>query len=220
MFGALSVHARAFESCPRDEAGATLAGENLLTRVVGRPDDQSTVGASRELHMPNISAGKGVPYPRIPGGQHGLAPELVRADQLARIHAAMVQAAAERGYVATTVEDVISRAGVSRRTFYEHYENRQDCLLAACDIVLAGWMREWGRSLTRRPSAMPWTTSELACGLLYTRSLSSSSAIRSGPSDPTAQTLATARATVCPSPIRTLRLSKSIHPASASSRLR
>jgi AcrR family transcriptional regulator len=79
-------------------------------------------------------------FARIPRGQHGLAPELVSADQCARLHAAMVQTVAESGYVNSTVEDVLSRAGVSRRTFYEHYENKQDCFLGACDEVLAHWM--------------------------------------------------------------------------------
>ena len=78
-------------------------------------------------------------YARIPRGQHGLAPELVSADQRARLNAAMVQVVAESGYAATTVEDVLSRAGVSRRTFYEHYENMQECFVAACDEVLAHW---------------------------------------------------------------------------------
>jgi AcrR family transcriptional regulator len=71
-----------------------------------------------------------------------LAPELVSADQRARLHAAMVQLVAESGYLSTTVEAVLSRAGVSRRTFYEHYENKQDCFLGACDEVLAHWMTQ------------------------------------------------------------------------------
>ena len=92
--------------------------------------------------MSSAPTGEGVPYRRIPGGQHGLAPEAVRADQLARIHAAMVRAAATSGYLATTVEDVKALAGVSRRTFYENYDNKLDCLLASCDVVVSGWMRE------------------------------------------------------------------------------
>jgi AcrR family transcriptional regulator len=81
-------------------------------------------------------------YARIPRGQHGLAPELVSADQRARLNAAMVQVVAESGYAATTVEDVLSGAGVSRRTFYEHYENLQECFVAACGEVSAHWRRE------------------------------------------------------------------------------
>jgi AcrR family transcriptional regulator len=78
-------------------------------------------------------------FVRIPAGQHGLSSELVSADQRARLDAATVQAVAESGYIQTTVEDVISRAGVSRRTFYELYDNKQECFIAACDEVLRDW---------------------------------------------------------------------------------
>jgi AcrR family transcriptional regulator len=37
---------------------------------------------------------------------------------------------AERGYHKTTIEHIVKRAGVSRGTFYENFEGREDCLLA------------------------------------------------------------------------------------------
>jgi AcrR family transcriptional regulator len=46
---------------------------------------------------------------------------------------AMVDAVAEKGYVRVSVADVIERAGVSRKTFYEQFTNKQDCFLAAYD---------------------------------------------------------------------------------------
>jgi AcrR family transcriptional regulator len=81
-------------------------------------------------------------FPRIPRGQQGLTPELVSADQRARLNAAMVQVAAGEGYLQSTVEDVLARAAVSRRTFYEHYDNKQQCFLAALDDVLGDWWRQ------------------------------------------------------------------------------
>jgi AcrR family transcriptional regulator len=84
----------------------------------------------------------GAAFPRIPSGQHGLAPELVSADQRARLHAAIVQVVAATDYAATTVEDVLTRAGVSRRTFYELYENKLACFLAAVDDVAADWVHQ------------------------------------------------------------------------------
>jgi AcrR family transcriptional regulator len=48
----------------------------------------------------------------------------------------MVQAVNERGVVATTISDLVARAGISRRTFYEHFENKEDCLLATYDGVV------------------------------------------------------------------------------------
>ncbi len=47
-----------------------------------------------------------------------------------RILAAMAEIVAKRGYQGTTIELIVKRAGVSRATFYEHFENREDCLLA------------------------------------------------------------------------------------------
>lgn len=42
----------------------------------------------------------------------------------------MAQAVAAKGYADTTIADVVREAGVSRRTFYEHFNTRADCLIA------------------------------------------------------------------------------------------
>lgn len=55
----------------------------------------------------------------------------VSASQRARMLDAVVQAVADRGYASVTVSDVVGVAGVSRRTFYEHFADKQDCFLAA-----------------------------------------------------------------------------------------
>jgi AcrR family transcriptional regulator len=47
--------------------------------------------------------------------------------------AAMAGAVGEKGYGAVAVADVIARAGVSRKTFYEHFDNKEECFLAAYD---------------------------------------------------------------------------------------
>jgi AcrR family transcriptional regulator len=41
-----------------------------------------------------------------------------------------VELVAKRGYRGTTVEQIVKRAGVARVTFYENFDNREDCLLA------------------------------------------------------------------------------------------
>lgn len=46
----------------------------------------------------------------------------------------MAAAVAQRGYGRVSVADVIARAGVSRKTFYEHFANKQECFLAAYDF--------------------------------------------------------------------------------------
>jgi AcrR family transcriptional regulator len=43
--------------------------------------------------------------------------------------------------VATTISDLVARAGISRRTFYEHFANKEECLLATYDAVVEGEVR-------------------------------------------------------------------------------
>jgi AcrR family transcriptional regulator len=45
----------------------------------------------------------------------------------------MVEIVAKRGYHGATIEHIVKRAGVSRLTFYEYFENREQCLLARFD---------------------------------------------------------------------------------------
>ena len=58
------------------------------------------------------------------------------ASQRGRLVDAMAQMVAEKGYPATTVADVVERAGVSRRTFYEQFADKEACFLAAYDVGL------------------------------------------------------------------------------------
>jgi AcrR family transcriptional regulator len=63
--------------------------------------------------------------------------ERVSAIQRSRMLVALVEVAAERGVAAASVAHIVERAGVSRRTFYELFEDREDCFLAAFDHALA-----------------------------------------------------------------------------------
>jgi AcrR family transcriptional regulator len=69
----------------------------------------------------------------LPRGPHNLTRDDVLASQRERMIRAMAAAVAEKGYVATTVGDVVAGAGVSRKTFYEHFRDKEDCFLAAFD---------------------------------------------------------------------------------------
>jgi AcrR family transcriptional regulator/DNA-binding MarR family transcriptional regulator len=62
--------------------------------------------------------------------------------QRSRLLAAAVGAVEESGYAHTTVEQITSRARVSRRTFYELFENREACLAALFEDVVAAVERE------------------------------------------------------------------------------
>jgi AcrR family transcriptional regulator len=66
---------------------------------------------------------------RLPAGDARFQAELLSHDQRGRILVAMADVVAKRGYQNTTIEHIVKRAAVSRATFYEHFENLEDCLL-------------------------------------------------------------------------------------------
>jgi AcrR family transcriptional regulator len=78
---------------------------------------------------------------RFPAGVRTLPPDLVKAVQRERLLAAMIGAVTEIGYNTLTVQNVLARAGISRPTFYEQFEDKEDCFLAAFDAA-AGRMIE------------------------------------------------------------------------------
>jgi AcrR family transcriptional regulator len=72
------------------------------------------------------------PKPRqLPSGRHGLPRDAVVAQQRRRMIDAVAAVLRRKGFVAMTVEDIAAQAGVSRRTFYEHFSDKTDCFLAA-----------------------------------------------------------------------------------------
>lgn len=73
----------------------------------------------------------------LPSGRHSLTRDTVLASQRGRLLDAMAEAVAEHGYGATTIAHVVSGAGVSRKTFYEHFSDKQDCFLAMYDTGIA-----------------------------------------------------------------------------------
>lgn len=58
--------------------------------------------------------------------------------QRERLLDATSRAVSELGYPGLTVAAILQRAGVSRKTFYEHFSDKEECFLAAYDIVTAG----------------------------------------------------------------------------------
>lgn len=78
---------------------------------------------------------------RFPAGVRTLPADLVKAIQRERLLVAMTEAVTEIGYNTLTVQNVLTRAGISRPTFYEQFEDKEDCFLAAFDASAAR-MRE------------------------------------------------------------------------------
>jgi AcrR family transcriptional regulator len=78
---------------------------------------------------------------RFPAGVRTLPSDLVKAVQRERLLAAMIGTVTETGYNTLTVQNVLARAGISRPTFYEQFDDKEDCFLAAFDASAAR-MRE------------------------------------------------------------------------------
>jgi AcrR family transcriptional regulator len=111
------------------------------------------MSSNLQLRRGEVQGWRGEPLPR---GRHKLAPDDVRASQRERLVRAMVETVAERSYEATTVPDVVARARVSRNAFYEFFEDKTDCFIAACDAAAADMLdallslvseRDWVQAL-------------------------------------------------------------------------
>jgi AcrR family transcriptional regulator len=105
---------------PRRSSGAA-AGYSLPVAVRRK---ETAVGAGPELGP-------------LPGGHHGLSPEQVAESQRERLLGAVAEAVAAKGYAATTISDIVTAASVSSRAFYENFDSKEQCFLAAFDAVIA-----------------------------------------------------------------------------------
>jgi AcrR family transcriptional regulator len=70
------------------------------------------------------------------GGRSRISRDQVSEIQRARLLTAASDALEEVGYPRMTVAEVISRAGVSRKTFYDAFANREDCFLAVLEETI------------------------------------------------------------------------------------
>jgi AcrR family transcriptional regulator len=71
-----------------------------------------------------------------------------------RLLAAMAESIRAGGFQGTTVADVVRRARTSRRTFYQHFEDREGCYLALFDVVTERVLDVIGEAGTGEG---PWT---------------------------------------------------------------
>ena len=73
----------------------------------------------------------------LPAGRHGYSREQVAHHQRERLIAGLAAAVAEQGYAAVTLTDITRQAKVSRRVFYANFESKEQCFLAAFEVVVA-----------------------------------------------------------------------------------
>ncbi|HEX3323751.1 MAG TPA: TetR/AcrR family transcriptional regulator [Solirubrobacterales bacterium] len=77
----------------------------------------------------------------LPAGRHGFSREQVAHNQRERLIAGLASAVAEHGYRAVTIGHITKEAKVSRRVFYANFEGKDECFLAAFEVVV-GHIRE------------------------------------------------------------------------------
>jgi AcrR family transcriptional regulator len=96
-----------------------------------------------------------------PVGRERLPRTVMEEHQRSRVLAAAAETIAKRGYNSTTVDHIVAAAGIGVGTFYDLFENKQDCFLRAYERILAA-ARE--RIAAAIPRDRPW--SEQACAAL------------------------------------------------------
>ena len=67
---------------------------------------------------------------QLASGRHGLSRDEVATNQKQRLFKALGEVMGTKGYSNTTVDDLIKHAGVSRATFYQHFDSKLDCFMA------------------------------------------------------------------------------------------
>jgi AcrR family transcriptional regulator len=72
----------------------------------------------------------------VPLGRHGLAPDVVAQHQRDRLFEATVELVAKRGYRDTSIDHIVKSARVGYVAFYDFFEGKEDCFLAAFDRIV------------------------------------------------------------------------------------
>ena len=98
------------------------------------------------------------------GGRHSLTPDMVAFNQRERLLAGLAATVAEHGYAKATIAQITEAASVSRRTFYENFQSKDECFLAAygaLDDYLATLMEEATESESEWPDRVAATFTAL-----------------------------------------------------------
>lgn len=117
---ALEVAARLRVDLPLAASALVTEAEQLLDRDV-EVEPLEAEGAD----SPTLS--------KLPPGRHGLPRDFVLENQRARLLAGTARAVYDHGYAAATIEQITAAAAVSRRTFYEHFDGKDQAVAAMVD---------------------------------------------------------------------------------------
>jgi len=96
-----------------------------------------------------------------PVGRRPLSREVMAQHQRDRVLAAASEVIAKRGYNATTVDHIVSAAGIGVGTFYELFDNKEDCFLQTYERIVVEAREEVAGAIV---ADRPWA--EQACAAL------------------------------------------------------
>jgi AcrR family transcriptional regulator len=106
----------------------------------------------------------------LPRGRHRLPREVRAQHQRDRLIAGVATAIAEHGYGNVTVEHVIGAAGVSRSTFYENFENKDEAVLVAHEAIFERFLGIVFRACNAAPEWPSKVKSVICAALDYAAS--------------------------------------------------
>jgi TetR/AcrR family transcriptional regulator len=126
------------------QRGTKKLGESMSSSSRASSGRDERIGRSSSAPPPLAPL-----YKRLPHGPHRLDRRQVVRHQRARIYGAMVEAVASSGYQETSVKQVVALAGVSRRSFYEQFANKEECFLATFDLLAGRGVKQLSKAYMR-----------------------------------------------------------------------
>jgi AcrR family transcriptional regulator len=99
-----------------------------------RSASKALLPGSAERDLMALQGSSPVERLRIPRGRHRLPAGVVTRSQRLRLIYATAEVTMSKGYLKTTVADLVAAAGVSREVFYEHFTDKQHAFLEALDF--------------------------------------------------------------------------------------
>jgi AcrR family transcriptional regulator len=117
--------------------------------------------------------------PKLPRHRHNLPRDVVRQTQAERLVRAAAEVVAAKGYRATTIADIVKKAGVSTKTFYDLFADKEAALCAVydgVDAIIEGYVEARAAAGAIDPrlalhAAVAFVLDRLAADTTYTRLL-------------------------------------------------
>jgi AcrR family transcriptional regulator len=93
----------------------------------------------------------------VPRGRHAPPLEVRQDRQRARLFAAASVVFARGGYADATAEAIAREAGMSKATFYEHFSNKEECIVALFDAAIETLLHNMREAAAQHTDADPPT---------------------------------------------------------------